>query len=81
MMNSMMNIEREDLTIDRTAEIETQINTMRNNLKDKNVSDVDNKVYSYRISTMYIDLISECERLADYVLNVVEARLMIHKDV
>ena len=80
-MNSMMNIEREDLTIDRTAEIETQINTMRNNLKDKNVSDVDNKVYSYRISTMYIDLISECERLADYVLNVVEARLMIHKDV
>lgn len=80
-MNSMMVIDREDLSIDRTAEIEVQINTLRNNLKDKNIADVDKREYSYRISTMYIDLICECEKLADYVLNVVEARLMVHKDI
>ena len=49
--------------------------------KDKNIADVDNHVYSYRISTMYIDLISECEKLADYIVNVAEARLMLYKTI
>ncbi|MBR5743706.1 MAG: Na/Pi cotransporter family protein [Muribaculaceae bacterium] len=78
-MNSMMSIEREHLSIDRIKELEKKINNRRDVLKDKNITDVDNHVYSYRISTMYIDLICECEKLADYVLNVAEARLMIHK--
>ena len=78
-MNRMMSTERENLTIARTAQIEFKINDMRDRLKDQIITDVDNRVYSYRISTMYQDLICECEKLADYVLNVVEARLMIPK--
>ena len=31
--------------------------------------------YTYTIGTMYMDLIQECEKLGDYVVNVVEARM------
>ena len=78
-MNRMMSVDRENLSIDRTASIEHKINDLRDDLKNKAIADVDAKKYSYRISTMYTDLICECEKLADYVLNVVEARLMIPK--
>ena len=78
-MNRLMDDERENLTIDRTEAIERDINALRDSLKNEAIQDVDQKKYSYRISTMYTDLICECERLADYVLNVVEARLMIPK--
>lgn len=80
-LNAMMSVEREHLSIDRIAELEEEINSLRNNLKDKNIADVDNHVYSYRISTMYIDLISECEKLADYIVNVAEARMMLYKTI
>lgn len=78
-MNFMMSTERENISIDKTLAIEKKINAMRDQLKAKSIEDVDNHVYSYRISTMYIDFICELEKLGDYVLNVVEARLMITK--
>jgi len=31
--------------------------------------------YSYTLGSMYTDIINECERLGDYVVNVVEARI------
>ena len=80
-MNHMMNESREVLNADNAVALEVQINELRDRLKDKNIADVDNHVYSYRISTMYLDLICECEKLADYVQNVVEARLMLPKDI
>jgi phosphate:Na+ symporter len=40
----------------------------------QNAADLDNKVYGYQASTVYVDLINECEKLGDYVINVVEAR-------
>ena len=33
--------------------------------------------YSYALGTTFIDLVAECEKLGDYVVNVVEARLGI----
>ena len=32
-------------------------------------------VWNYAIGTMYMDIIQECEKLGDYVVNVVEARM------
>ena len=46
----------------------------RNQLKDQNVLDVNNKEYNYQTGDHYMDIISECEKLGDYVVNVVEAR-------
>lgn len=55
--------------------IENEINNYRNQLKSQNINDVNNHLYTYAISTMYMDIIQECEKLGDYVVNVVEARM------
>ncbi|MCM1908139.1 hypothetical protein NCY98_18820, partial [Phocaeicola vulgatus] len=54
--------------------IENERNNYRNQLKDQNVLDVNNKEYNYQTGVHYMDIISECEKLGDYVVNVVEAR-------
>ena len=74
-MNVVMNGRREELSIDETNRIENEINTLRNQLKIKNIQDVNDHQYDYAVGTMYIDFINECEKLGDYVVNVVEARL------
>lgn len=38
-----------------------------------NVLDVNNKEYDYQMGVHYMDIITECEKLGDYVVNVVEA--------
>ena len=48
-------------------------NNYRNQLKDQNVLDVNNKEYNYQTGDHYMDIMSECEKLGDYVVNVVEA--------
>ena len=53
--------------------IENEINNYRNQLKNQNIVDINNNVYSYQIGTFYIDFISECEKLGDYILNVVQS--------
>lgn len=66
---------REDLTLDTSKEIEADINALRDQLKMQNIQDVNARLYSYAIGTYYVDIISACEKLGDYVMNVVEARL------
>jgi phosphate:Na+ symporter len=53
--------------------LENEINNYRRQLKNRNLQDVDAKLYSYQLGVFYIDFISECEKLGDYVLNVVQA--------
>ncbi|MBP5307438.1 MAG: Na/Pi cotransporter family protein, partial [Paludibacteraceae bacterium] len=53
--------------------IETQINRYRDELKRQNVSDVNEHRYSYETSVVYMDLVTECERMDDYIINIVEA--------
>lgn len=53
--------------------IEHEINNYRTQLKNQNMVDINNKVYDYQIGVFYVDLISECEKLGDYVINVVQA--------
>ena len=57
----------------RSYNIENEINNYRRQLKNRNLQDVDAGVYNYQIGVFYIDFISECEKLGDYVLNVVQA--------
>ncbi len=53
--------------------MESGINTQRNLLKRKNVEDLNNHVYSYQNGVFYMDIISECERMGDYIINVIES--------
>jgi len=53
--------------------IEHEINNYRSQLKNQNLQDVNSGLYSYQLGVFYVDFISECEKLGDYVLNVVQA--------
>lgn len=65
---------RGSVDVNRSFNIENEINNYRNQLKNQNINDVNDHKYSYAIGTLYMDLINECEHLGDYVVNVVEAR-------
>ena len=67
---------REGLSIETSLEIERDINALRDQLKAESLQEAtDNHDYSYILGSIYSDIIAECERLGDYVMNVVEARL------
>ena len=74
-MNFMFTHDRQTLDMNRTFNIETEINNYRSQLRNQNIDDVDNHLYAYGIGTMYMDVIQECEKLGDYVVNVAEARM------
>ncbi len=51
---------------------EREINNFRNKLRDGNIFNINNKEYGYQEGIFFMDLISEAEKLGDYMLNVVE---------
>ncbi|MGL4292663.1 MAG: Na/Pi cotransporter family protein [Bacteroidales bacterium] len=52
---------------------EDEINNFRNQLRNENIENVKNGLYEYQSGTFYMDLISESEKLGDYIINVLEA--------
>ena len=70
-----LNEPREEVSIKESYRIENEINQLRDQIKINNVVDINEQKYNYYIGTAYFDIISECERLGDYVVNVVEAKL------
>ena len=76
-MNKLMGGRKEGYDVNRTFNIEHEINNFRNQLKAQNITDINNHEYTYAVGTIYMDLINECEKLGDYVVNVVEARMGI----
>lgn len=74
-MNIMLSGRKDKLDVNRSFNIENEINNYRNQLKSQNINDVNSHEYTYAIGTMYMDIICECEKLGDYVINVVEARM------
>ena len=74
-MNRVMTGHRRNHDTHDTYRIENEINQMRRQLKEENTKAVNERQYDYAIGTMFTDMINECEKLGDYVVNVVEARL------
>ncbi|MBQ8127268.1 MAG: Na/Pi cotransporter family protein [Prevotella sp.] len=74
-MNTVMQGHSRDYDIRDTYRIENDINQMRQRLKTDNMRSVNEREYDYATGTLYADLINECEKLADYVVNVVQARM------
>jgi phosphate:Na+ symporter len=60
-------------TFNRSLNIENEINNFRNQLKNQNAVNVNNHDYDYLASVTYMDTIVECEKMGDYVINVMEA--------
>ena len=66
--------------IKTSLNIEHEINNYRTHLKNQNLHDVNAGLYSYQLGVFYVDFISECEKLGDYVMNVVQAGKGLNND-
>ena len=60
-----------DLHLAEEAEIE--LNEMRNLLREEEIHNIDEGNENYSSSVYYIDLISEIERMGDYIINISQA--------
>jgi len=74
-MNRLLSGRKSQFNINRSYNIEHEINNYRNQLRSQNILDIDKHQYNYAIGTMYMDVISECEKIGDYIVNVVQARM------
>ncbi len=73
-MSVVMHGHRHEHDINETYRLENAINQMRDQLKADNIRAVNERSYDYAVGSLYGDLISELEKLGDYIVNVVEAR-------
>ncbi|MDR3057339.1 MAG: Na/Pi cotransporter family protein [Dysgonomonas sp.] len=72
--------ENKNKNIIQVLNLENEINNLRNNLKTRNLLDIDKKEYPYEIGVFYIDIIGDCEKLGDFIVNVVEAESSEYKE-
>ena len=78
-MDTLLSSHHEQLDVNPAFNLENEINNYRNQLKTQNIYSVDSHEYSYSVGTIYMDIINECEKLNDYIVNVVEASTGIKK--
>ena len=74
-MNLVLASPRGAVGLGKSADIEARINDCRNRLKQENIDALDKHLYGYDNGTVFMDLINECEKSGDYIINVVEARV------
>jgi len=72
--------ENKNKNIIQVLNLESEINNLRNRLKNNNLLDIDHKEYSYELGVFYNDIIGDCEKLGDYIVNVVEVEYSENKD-
>ena len=76
-LQNMCNVLGEDhidqAYVNTAQNIENEINNYRNQLKLQNVIAVNEGYYDYPTAVTYMDTIVECEKMGDYIVNVVEA--------
>ena len=73
MVEALENDDVSDEELNRSKNIENEINNFRNQLKSQNILDVNAKKYEYQESVTYMDIVTECEKMGDYIINVMEA--------
>ena len=72
-MQKILDDEQGTVDLNESLNIENEINNYRTQLKETNINDINEHMYNYQAGIQYMDIINECEKLGDYVINVVEA--------
>jgi len=72
-MQKVLDDDKNLVDINESLNIENEINNYRTQLREANVNDINEHQYNYQAGIQYMDIICECEKLGDYVINVVEA--------
>lgn len=76
-------LQKTDLTpadMSRAYNQEDSINAFRGQLRDQNIGSVQAGYYTYQSGTLYMDVINACEKLGDYIINVLEAQVEQNDD-
>lgn len=74
MISTLNEPEGEGHDIDKSYKVEDDINKLRSYLREENIQQLSQGAYDYQLGAFYIDTINGYEKLADYVLNVVESK-------
>ncbi len=70
-----LNLEKgfSDVNVERAYFLENQINEKRDQLRLLHVEDLKEKRYKHKIGAFYSEMVSQSERIGDYIINVSEA--------
>ena len=74
LMNRVLDEKFSGKDVIQLAKTEEHVNSLRMKMKNENIHAVNERHYGFAIGTLFIDLVCECERMVDYVVNVVEMR-------
>ena len=73
-IDQMVLVLKDEAGPEESQRLEHELNGCRDRLRFENVHAVDQHEYSYNCGTIYMDIVAECEKCGDYVINVVEAK-------
>ncbi|MCI2081722.1 MAG: Na/Pi cotransporter family protein [Bacteroidales bacterium] len=66
--------------INNASVTEQAINDYRDARRDEHMKNLENGVYGYQVGAYYFDIIAECERVGDFIINVSEALMDIKEE-
>lgn len=78
-MNANLLENYNNVNITKAKELESKINTYRDELRAEHTEAVKNNEYSYQTGICYSNLYAQCEKLADFAINVTEAIVKVQK--
>ncbi len=73
-LDQMVLVLKDEGRADDSQLLERELNDCRDRLRYANIRAIDEHEYNYNSGTIYMDLVAECEKCGDYVINVVEAK-------
>jgi len=77
MIDNLSNKQLSDIS--NAINAECQVNECRNNLREEHIVNIETNNYAYTTGVYYIDLVSEFEKIGDFIINISEASLGISK--
>ena len=66
--------ELRDITNAQNAE--NNINAYRNSLRDEHIANIEKPDYNYQTGVFYMDIVSELEKIGDFIINISQAQLL-----
>ena len=66
--------------IGNAYEAEDRINDLRNTLRDAAIEEIDDNRKNYQTSVYYMDVVSELEKMGDFMINVSQALDKLHRN-
>lgn len=68
----------EDVTdITNAKDAEDNINAYRNSLREEHFVNIENSSYNYQTGVYYIDVVSELEKIGDFIINISQAEAAV----